>query len=121
MALQKVDVEPVNSAIASVTDPKNSVEPVAATLSNANQMDPIEVAKAQAKDKTTTTEQPKKGDYHQALTKDIEEAYYSDPLYSDHSPIIVQTETARQNLPRPFRLIHALLQHGPFKKAIQDV
>ncbi|KAJ8568819.1 hypothetical protein K7X08_032450 [Anisodus acutangulus] len=62
--VMQVDVEPVNSAIASVTDPKNSVEPVAATLFNANQMDPIEIAKAQAKSKATMTEQPGKGDYH---------------------------------------------------------
>ncbi|XP_019236831.1 PREDICTED: uncharacterized protein LOC109217052 [Nicotiana attenuata] len=43
------------------------------------------------------------------------EAVYLSPECSDHSPIIVNTGSRRQNLPRPFRLLNILLQNEEFK------
>ncbi|XP_070047055.1 uncharacterized protein [Nicotiana tomentosiformis] len=43
------------------------------------------------------------------------EAFYHHPKCSDHSPIIIRTEVAKQKLPRPFRLLNVLLTQENFK------
>ncbi|XP_075080250.1 uncharacterized protein LOC142165777 [Nicotiana tabacum] len=49
------------------------------------------------------------------------EAYYHIPECSDHSPIIIRTEVAKQKLPRPFRLAHVLLSQESFKEVVHKV
>ncbi|XP_019248341.1 PREDICTED: uncharacterized protein LOC109227596 [Nicotiana attenuata] len=49
------------------------------------------------------------------------EAYYHISECSDHSPIIIRTEVAKQKLPRPFILVNVLLSQESFKEAVHKV
>ncbi|XP_075079084.1 uncharacterized protein LOC142164677 [Nicotiana tabacum] len=43
------------------------------------------------------------------------------PGVSNHSPIIIDTDVAKNHLPKPFRLYNVLLNHKEFKGAVHEV
>ncbi|XP_075101803.1 uncharacterized protein LOC142177231 [Nicotiana tabacum] len=49
------------------------------------------------------------------------EAFYDCPGVSDHSPIIISTDRVKQILPKPFRLLNAVMQHREFKEVVQQI
>lgn len=49
------------------------------------------------------------------------EAFYDCHRVSGHSPILTSTNRVKQRLPKPFRLLNALLQQQEFKEVAQQV
>ncbi|XP_019242167.1 PREDICTED: uncharacterized protein LOC109222251, partial [Nicotiana attenuata] len=61
------------------------------------------------------------GNYSWFLQYGYIEAVYDNYGVSDHSPIVLCTDAARNHLPKPFRLLNVILQEKEFQKTVQIV